>query len=324
MRSVKARAAKAPPRSAEDSERNTIRVVSARTGVGMETLRAWERRYGFPRPERRAGSNRRLYSAADLERLVAIQRALAHGFRVGDVIGKTLVQLEELALGGAPKLDAATLAMTSVSELVFLLARNRISELEAQLRQGAVVLGPRRFVTEMAHPFAVSVGQGWAEGNLSVRHEHLATECLVTQVRQMLASYQDVEARPRVLLATLPGEPHTLPLQMVALYLVGIGAKPRLLGGSTPPREIVESAISLGVDVVGLTVTSTSDRRQTRRDVKVLRGGLPVDLPVWIGGDGAMALGMEEDGTRILTSWDAIDEAVALHRAGRRETRRSG
>ena len=50
-----------------------ISELSRRVGVGAETLRAWERRYGVLRP-RRTDGNTRLYSEADLERLRLIQQ----------------------------------------------------------------------------------------------------------------------------------------------------------------------------------------------------------------------------------------------------------
>ncbi len=316
-----------PANTTAESDGNTIRVVSARTGLGMETLRAWERRYGFPRPERRPGSNRRLYSASDIERLVEIQRALERGYRIGDVVGKTMCQLGELtpvAKPGSPPL-AAPAQVVAVADLIELLTADRLDELEAQLRRGALGLGPRRFVTELAHPFAVSVGLGWASGRLSVRHEHVATECLITQIRLMLAGYQDLDSPPRVLLSTLPGEPHTLPLQMVALYLVSQGAKPRLLGASTPPREIAEAARRLEADVVGLTVTGTCDRKQTKRDVATLRKLLPESVALWVGGGGAVALGMNQHAhsVHIVTSWDDTDAAIAAQRNAARPRRRS-
>lgn len=137
----------------------------------------------------------------------------------------------------------------------------------------------------------------------------------MTQLRRMLAGYQDIDARPLVLLATLPDEPHTLPLQMVALYLVALGAKPRLLGGSTPPTEIATSARLLGADVVGVTVTATTNREKARTHVQTLRSALHPRLPLWLGGGGATALGINDKDIRVLTSWTAIDQAIALHRA---------
>jgi methanogenic corrinoid protein MtbC1 len=173
-----------------------------------------------------------------------------------------------------------------------------------------VTLGPRRFVTDIAQPLAVRVGEAWAAGKLSIRHEHAATECLVTQLRQMLAEYRDVDARPMVLLATLPSEPHTLPLQMVALYLVTLGATPRLLGGPTPARDVVEAAFSFGADVVGLTVTPTADLEVTRAELRRLLRDLPDDAVVWIGGGAASSLGLRDPRLRTVTLWSELDEAA--------------
>ncbi len=306
-----------PPRTHQGGTDSTIRVVAARTGLTMETLRSWERRYGFPAPVRRPGSNRRLYSAAEVERLIAVRRALDRGYRVGDVIDKTMPELEALA-GEAPTVDprpeAPATPRGAVEALVELVARDRVDELESELRRAALALGPRRFVTDLAQPFATEIGAAWAAGRLLVRHEHLATECLITQVRQMLAGYQDVDARPRVLLATLTGEPHTLPLQLIALYLVSRAAKPRLLGGPTPPDEIVGSANVLGADIVGLSVTMASNIEGARGGARAVRRGLPADRPVWLGGAGAAALGLEGENMHVVASWAAIDEALACWR----------
>lgn len=300
----------------ERDEGSTIRVVSSRTGLPMETLRAWERRHGFPKPERRQGSNRRLYSAIDIERLVAIKSAIDRGYRVGDVISKSVSDLERLVDIAGDKVPRATAASEAspspidVDGLVDLLAVDRIGDIERAIRQGASLLGPADFVTQLAHPFAVRVGEAWAKGRLSIRHEHLATECLVTQMRLMLAGYQDIQSRPVVLLATLPGELHTLPLQMVALYLVSRGAKPRLLGGEAPTSEISHAASALRADAVGLTVSPTSDPKRIGAHVRALRKLLPAHVTLWLGGEGATALGVTGNNVRIVTSWEGIDDAI--------------
>jgi MerR family transcriptional regulator, light-induced transcriptional regulator len=301
----------APPRARIVGDKgSTIRLVSAQTGLPMQTLRAWERRYGFPKPARRADSNRRLYSGDDVVRLVAIQRALGAGYRVGDVIEKSLSDLRELAT--APLSADAT---GVVDKLLVALEHDDVGGLESLLRGAAGSLGHRRFVTEVAQPFAVAVGAGWASGRFSVRHEHVATECLVTQLRQLLAGYQDVVARPLVLLATLPGEVHTLPLQMVALYLFVLGAKPRLLGGNTPAADLLETVVALDADAVGITVTETCDHAQTRKAVAWLRRKLPARVPIWLGGDGASKLRFDDERTRVVSSWEAIERCVSLVRA---------
>jgi DNA-binding transcriptional MerR regulator/methylmalonyl-CoA mutase cobalamin-binding subunit len=290
-----------------------------RTGFSMEVLRAWERRYGFPTPIRRTGSNRRLYSQEDVERLVAIRHAIDHGYRIGDVLTKSIAELSQLAApgGGGPRRDAAhndgEASATDVARLVDLLARDELTQLEDALRQAA--LGPKRFVVDLAHPFATAVGQAWADGKISVRHEHVATEALITRLRHMLAAYQDMTARPLVLLATLPGEQHTLALQMVALYLCVCGAKPRLLGGPTPVADIMDAAGMLGANVVGLTVTPTSDRTEARRALRMLSKKLGPGVPIWVGGSGADALDLPIENARAVTTWSALDESIAQWRS---------
>ncbi len=316
------RASRSSSRPSREREGSTIRVVSRATGLSMETLRAWERRYGFPRPERREGSNRRLYSAADVAKLKLIQEAIQHGYRIGDIVGKTNEELRSLSqaerAASFEVVPIRVFAESSVDELLSVLRADRVSTLESELRRAAVTLGPRRFVTDVAHPLAVRVGEAWAAGELSIRHEHAATECLVTQLRQMLAEYRDIETHPVVLLATLPTEPHTLPLQMVALYLVTLGATPRLLGGPTPARDIVEAALGFGADVVGLTVTPTSDPETTRTELRALLRDLPEDARVWIGGGAAMSLGSRDSRIRLVTTWGALDEAaLEMRRDGR-------
>ena len=306
------RRSRARPETFAANEGHTIKVVAERTGVEMGTLRAWERRYGFPQPGRREGSNRRLYSDADVARLVAIKRLLDRGYRVGDVVGKQVHELEMLAATPAHRPGSAVLETLppAVPELMALVAGDRISELEAQLRHAAAALGPRRFVTDLVHPLAVGVGRAWADGRISIRQEHIATECLVTQLRQMLASYQDIHASPLVLLATLPGEFHTLALDIVALYLVVAGAKPRLLGGPTPPEQVAECARVLRADVVGIGVTTGGQSEPVKNDLRALRSALDGNIRLWVGGAGASALDADLQGATLVDSWDAIDRAV--------------
>jgi DNA-binding transcriptional MerR regulator/methylmalonyl-CoA mutase cobalamin-binding subunit len=291
---------------------NTIRVVATRTGIAMDTLRVWERRYGFPAPTRRAGSNRRLYDDADVEKLVAMTHAMERGFRVGDIVDKSL---EDLLALSVTTIESSG-AMPGIVELVALLERDEVISFESELRRLAAALGARRFVTDVAQPLAVAVGAAWEAGRLAVRHEHVATECLSTRHRSMLAAYQDLDVRPRVVLATLPAEPHTLALDMVALYLAVAGAKPRLIGASTPVAEIVAGVTAFKGDVVGVTVGPTADRTTTRRALQTLVRSLPRGVPLWVGGGGAEALGLDRDVVHVITTWSEVDAAIVASRKG--------
>jgi len=284
----------------------------------MGTLRIWERRYGFPKPGRRADSNRRVYSADQIGQLQAIAVALSRGYRPSDVVHKPLAELKAL-LGDPPPPQApspgAPSAVADVSTLLRLLAAEDVKGIEDALRFAAAALGAKRFVTDLAQPLATAVGEAWAGGKLAIRHEHVMTECLTTQLRSLLALHQVADGSPTVVLTTLPGETHTLGLQMVALYLALSAAKPRLLGANTPPEQVLAAAKSFGASVIGVAVTPAADLRETRRAMSRLSRDLPASVSLWVGGGAGALLGKLPERAEALVTWPAIDAALQRVRA---------
>jgi PAS domain S-box-containing protein len=61
--------------------------VARRTGVGVSTLRAWERRYGILEPVR-SPSGQRLYTEADVNRVAALCRLVAEGLTLSAAVGR--------------------------------------------------------------------------------------------------------------------------------------------------------------------------------------------------------------------------------------------
>jgi hypothetical protein len=63
----------------------TLKAVSLRTGIPAATLRTWERRYQFLRPERSA-SGYRLYGEQEIERILQVKSLLEQGVRIGEAM----------------------------------------------------------------------------------------------------------------------------------------------------------------------------------------------------------------------------------------------
>ncbi|MCC6969562.1 MAG: MerR family transcriptional regulator [Phycisphaerales bacterium] len=294
----------------------SIRVVAAKTGIPAETLRIWERRYGFPKPARRPGGGR-LYADADIARLRLIARARDAGYRPGDIIplpDRDIARLvEDQDTGPRPPPPALG---PDIAWLVDALRRDEVARVRAALRSLAITLSPRAFVTEVAHPFAIHVGDAWEAGTLDVRHEHLGTALLSAQLRVLLCAFEDSEDPPTVLLATLPGEAHALGLEMVAVYLATHRATPRLLGADTPPDQIARAARSLKAQVVGVSVSAAHEGALTRGNLDRLRRMLErTSAELWVGGAGAERVAAPAERVRLTTSWSEIDRALAAVRA---------
>jgi MerR family transcriptional regulator, light-induced transcriptional regulator len=288
----------------------SIRVASRLTGVSSDTLRMWERRYGFPKPVRNSAQVR-VYTDADIERLVLISRALKAGFRSGEVIHRAADDLRALLVNSTRAELENDRRTPTVESLLGRLIDDDPEGLRDELRRSVALLGPKQFLTDVAAPLVESVGEAWAAGRIAVRHEHLVSEVLSSKLRLLLSAYDDQASGPTVLLATLSDEQHGLGLEMVALYLALEGVTPRLLGVNTPPDQIAEAAIALSARVVGVSISEASEIPLTEAHLRRVLSALPAGTDVWVGGKQARKLGLRDPRLHQVVTWAELDRAVA-------------
>lgn len=269
----------------------TIGEVERRTGLAKDTLRVWERRYGFPQPLRTAQANR-AYPADQVEKLALIRTLLDRGHRPAKLVGQPIAELRGLVEAGEAPHAAAHPVATFFEDL----ERGEVGRLSHWLSHTLMRHGLERFVLDIAAPAAAAVGEAWAGGRLPIYAEHLFTEQLCRALRGAIAELPQPppQTRPRILLATLPGEPHVLGLLMAEAVLSLEGAACLSLGPETPPSQIAAAARAHASDVVALSVSAASAGRMARRDVTALLAAAPEGLEVWLGGGGAAALQIGE------------------------------
>lgn len=275
---------------------HTISDIERDTGLSKDTLRVWERRYGFPQPIRDAQGERR-YDSEQLLRLRHIRRLLDGGHRPGRVVPLTLAQLLELDTQGGPKRiqecvklsspDTVPVAGPDLAQWMDLLRAHRHADLARAMQQWSLAHGLAALVREGIAPMNRRVGQGWLDGELAVYEEHLYTELVQRVLRAGLSQVADSRAAlaPKVLLSTVPGEAHSLGLLMAECMLVLEGCETVSLGVQTPLRDIVDAARSCGADVVALGFTSSLGPRDVRAALAQLRQQLPPGTALWTGGD---------------------------------------
>lgn len=274
----------------------SIGALSRATRVPVETLRTWERRYGWPIPARRRSGHRR-YAAESVEQVRRVLRLLAQGHRAGEILGLSARDLDALLAVGPPgsesrragKVEPALAAEPADQAIADMLEAAVHLEREAilrELRAGWSRLGPLRFLEELAGPFMAEVGRTWQKGILEVRHEHFASACLADFLREAREPYDQQARGPRVAAATLPGDAHEGGLRMVCALLSVRGYRVIYLGADTPVEEIAATAKS-GAEAVALSISLAVRRSRSAKAVTRLRELLPPRTRLWVGGSGA-------------------------------------
>ncbi|TCS95401.1 B12 binding protein [Tepidimonas ignava] len=277
----------------------TIADVERDTGIGKDTLRVWERRYGFPRPGRDAHGDR-CYDTAQVQRLRLIRRLLDLGHRPGRVVGLPLTALQDLAARG-PRVAPSTAPTpphaqaTVLAQWLGWLEADQGERVQQALRASLQQHGLAQTVQTLVAPMCVAVGEAWAQGRLGVYQEHLWTEVVQRTLREAIAALDAApgtpKQAPRVLLTTTPGEPHLLGLLMAECFLALQGCERVVLGAQTPLIDIVTAARRLAVDVVGLSYSAYVGRRDLVDELVQLRTRLPDNVALWVGGAGAQRHG---------------------------------
>lgn len=294
-----------------------IGAVEGETGIPRQTLRMWERRYGFPRPTR-STSGDRLYSDAEIVKLRLLRRLIDRGHRPGKIVARSIEELRLLLTSEAETPGAPVSDPVVVRALQFL-KECRDLDFRRCLLEALMHLGGRSFVLDVLRPLCHEVGACWAQGEIKVYQERLFTKEATRLLGQLLCMPFPGEGAPRVLLATLPGERHCLGLLALEALLTIQGAACYPLGTELPAEEIVECAVKHRIDVIALSFSDHCTPKPVKQNLEALRSRLPANLSLWAGGaavrrvtgriQGILLLPELEDGLRALEAWRAASPA---------------
>lgn len=283
----------------------SISAVERETGLSKDVLRKWEGRYGFPRPLRDEFGER-IYPPEQVNRLRLIKRLMDTGMRPAGIVAKKEDELLALAAGRhvtTPAPHGGNIETTAL----YLLRKHDPEGLRQALHRLLLRQGLASFVQDTITPLNHAVGEAWSRGELEVYEEHLYTEAVQWVLRNALAGLTDRHGKPRVLLTTLPEEPHGLGILMVAAMLALEGAYCLSLGPQTPLEEIANAARAQAVDVVVLSFSIIYPPRRIPPALVELRQRLDPAVEIWAGGAGTARLHRAPAGTRLLpTMEDAL------------------
>lgn len=283
-----------------------IAAVERDTGLSKDVLRMWERRYGFPTPER-DGNGERSYPAEQVERLRLIKRLMDLGHRPGKLLAIPADELAELAPRRPPSPPPPVAGSEDPAELLTLIKQHDAHGYQQAMQQRLARQGLQRFVQDTVAPLTHRVGEAWEDGSFEVFEEHLFTELTKRLLRQAIAALPGGGNGPRILLTSVPDEPHVLGLLMVEALFSLEGAECIPLGTQMPLLEIGRAATAHRADIVALSFSVAFPQRQIPGLLQQLRLLLPASVELWAGGAGVQRVARQE-GVRLLAG---LDDALA-------------
>jgi len=285
-----------------------ISAVERETGLSKDVLRIWERRYGFPEPQRDDNAER-LYPPEQVTKLRTIKRLMDTGMRPGKLMQRTQSELHALAeTRPGPRREAVAPALER--DLLNLLRSHNAAALQHALATQLARQGLQRFVLETVTPLSRAVGEAWMRGELQIFEEHLFSEQMQVTLRLAINAFPRQASVPRVLLTTFPGEQHSLGLLMVESLLVPEGAQCISLGTQMPIDDIRNAALAHKAHIVALSFSAAYPLRQAGDGLVTLRRSLPPAIALWAGGE--MTRRLRKSLPDILLFPDLADAPAAL------------
>ncbi len=230
-----------------------LKAVVQETGLKPDTLRAWERRYGIPEPDR-SGGGHRLYSQHDINTLKWLLARQEEGLSISRAVALWHSLTEE----GRDPLHVYPLHPSQEQFSAYPPATFESGSAIAGLRQAwieaCLAFDERRAETILNQAFAfyspedvcfdllqkglVEIGEGWYKGQISVQQEHFTSALAMRRLDSLLAATPPPTLAGRILVGCPPGEGHTFSPLMVTLLLRRRGWDVLYLGADVPTNRL--------------------------------------------------------------------------------------
>lgn len=279
----------------------SIGAVERDSGIARDTLRVWERRYGFPLPTRN-DKGERMYPLEQLRRLQRIRRLLDQGLRPGKVVALTEPDLERIEADLYPDHEADD----AIERIISVLQSGDVAQLDSELSSSYQLQGMETFITQTVIPVLKTVGERWAMGRLEIYEEHLLSEVLTRFLNSEIYLLQKTAKKPRVVLATLPGEEHTLGLLMVSALLSSRNISVVNLGAEVPLDQLTSAVDRYEADILGVTFSGAYQYENIRSNINELRDSIPQGVDIWMGGEAVKRMRKLPLGVTKFTSMDKL------------------
>lgn len=214
----------------------TIKDLESLSGIKAHTIRIWEQRYSFLKPQR-TGTNIRIYSGDELKILLNIALLNKYGFKIS-LIDK--MNDEEISQKLVSVTDVQAQQEKMVNDLIGNMIDLDIDQFETALDRYIRARGIERTINNLIFPFLERIGILWQTNHINAAQEHLVTNIIRQKLIVGVDNAHPVITSNKTILLFLPeGEHHELGLLYMYYLLKGRGVRVLYLGANVPGKDVV-------------------------------------------------------------------------------------
>ena len=250
----------------------TIKDLENLSGIKAHTIRIWEQRYNFLRPQR-TPTNIRYYTNEELRIILNISLLNKYGFKIShiDRMQPDEIQQRILSLG-----DPMAIQERVINELVQTMVELEIVAFQKILEKYIAARGIEKAVLQIIFPFMEKIGILWQTGHINPAQEHLVTNAVRHKLVYALETVNTSLLVNKTLLLFLPeGEHHELGLLFMYYLLKSRGISVIYLGANCPVSDVEYVAKMKDPDLLFVHLTATCPNFNFEKFLQQLSNRIP-------------------------------------------------
>ena len=269
------------PGVASHTPKYLIGAVTKLTGLSIDVVRVWERRYGAVRPVR-SGGGTRLYSDADVLRLRRLRQAVEQGYGIGQAARLSETELDELIGGARQTLDASDFYEAVRRKFIEAVQTIDVIAADRELTRGATLFTVRDFVKRIVVPIRDEIVEQQVRSEVGLVQQRVASGLLRNTLSSLLRLYSASDNAEALVLAMPLGEHDEFGLQVGAVLAAMHGWRVVYLGADLPAIEIAKAVRLTNARVLAINLATEQSR--SGEELEALSSFVSAFTRVWIYG----------------------------------------
>lgn len=308
----------------------TIQMAAKISGVGVHTIRAWEKRYKAIVPKRDLAGHR-VYSKDDIEKLILLSELCLMGFAISKIASSGVENLkEQLSILGKSSESIKSLEMNlysteelkvdhnqSVTIILMALKSYKLDIVSKELSRLKIVMNSRDFALEVILPIMSELGAAVVNGDYTISHEHALSAILKFHIGHLI--YKNHENFDReyytIVICGIEQDHHEFGILVAALLALHHQFNIVYLGPNLPAESLSDAVAFLDAKLIVIGVTSvvkTMGNNYIQNYVEKVFDKTSTDINIAIGSPISFELGQKyKKRVKHFSSLEVFDQFLA-------------